>query len=160
MVRLLGYESEEDLFGLDIASDIYMYKEDRDNWLRAIDKEGEIRSAELILRRADGRKMVAMENAHAVLDQTGKVMYYEGTITDITEAYELSKQLSYEASHDALTGLANRHRLLAGHVEGLRRDHPRVPRLRAVVQVLVDHDVDLEVHRPGDVQPVPRPLGA
>jgi len=108
MVRLLGYESEEDLFGLDIASDIFMYKEDRDNWLRAIDKEGEIRSAELILRRADGRKMVAMENAHAVLDQTGKVMYYEGTITDITEAYELSKQLSYEASHDALTGLINR----------------------------------------------------
>ena len=49
-----------------------------------------------------------LENAHAVLDQTGKVMYYEGTITDITEAYELSKQLSYEASHDALTGLINR----------------------------------------------------
>ncbi len=108
MVRLLGYETEEELLDLDIAEDVYMYREDRDNWLRAINSEGEIRSAELILRRKDGRKMVAMENAHAVRDQAGKVMYYEGTITDITEAHELSKQLSYEASHDALTGLINR----------------------------------------------------
>ncbi len=108
MVRLLGYQSEEELFALDIANDIYMYKEDRDNWLRAINIEGEIRSAELVLRRKDGRKMVAMENAHTVRDQAGNVLYYEGTITDITEAHELSRQLSYEASHDALTGLINR----------------------------------------------------
>ena len=41
-------------------------------------------------------------------DADGRVLFYEGTITDITAAHELSQQLSYEASHDALTGLANR----------------------------------------------------
>jgi GGDEF domain-containing protein len=43
-----------------------------------------------------------------VRDEHGRILYYEGTLTDITEAHELSRQLSYEASHDALSGLINR----------------------------------------------------
>ncbi len=39
------------------------------------------------------------------------MLFYEGTLTDITAAHELSQQLSYEASHDALTGLCNRREL-------------------------------------------------
>ena len=41
-------------------------------------------------------------------DADGRMLFYEGTLTDITAAHELSQQLSYEASHDALTGLSNR----------------------------------------------------
>ncbi len=63
---------------------------------------GEIRNAELVLKRKDGRKIVVLENSRAVRDDLGQAIYYEGTLTDITEAHELSRQLSYEASHDAL----------------------------------------------------------
>ncbi len=108
LVRLLGYDTEEELIGLNIASDIYMYPEDRENWARAISDAGEIRNAELVLQRKDGSKVVVLENSRAVCDNKGNVMYYEGTLTDITEAHELSQQLSYEASHDSLTGLINR----------------------------------------------------
>ena len=59
-------------------------------------------------KRKDGRKIVVLENSRAVRDEQGQVIYYEGTLTDITEAHELSRQLSYEASHDALSGLINR----------------------------------------------------
>jgi diguanylate cyclase (GGDEF)-like protein len=69
---------------------------------------GEIRNAELVLRRKDGRRIVVLENSRAVRNEQGRTIYYEGTLTDITEAHELSRQLSYEASHDALTGLINR----------------------------------------------------
>jgi diguanylate cyclase (GGDEF)-like protein len=69
---------------------------------------GEIRNAELVLRRKDGRKIVVLENSRTVRDEHGRTLYYEGTLTDITEAHELSRQLSYEASHDALSGLINR----------------------------------------------------
>jgi diguanylate cyclase (GGDEF)-like protein/PAS domain S-box-containing protein len=108
LVKLLGYESEDELLRLDIGRDLYMYPEDRENWIRSIQESGEIRNAELALKRKDGRKIVVLENSRAVRNDQGQVLYYEGTLTDITEAHELSRQLSYEASHDALTGLINR----------------------------------------------------
>ena len=108
LVRMLGYASEDELLGIDIARDLYMYPEDRDNWRNNVELQGEIRNAELALRRKDGHKIVVLENSRAVRDGEGRVLYYEGTLTDITEAHELSRQLSYEASHDSLTGLINR----------------------------------------------------
>jgi diguanylate cyclase (GGDEF)-like protein/PAS domain S-box-containing protein len=108
LVKLLGYESEDELLELNIARDLYMYAEDRDHWMRAMAASGEIRNAELVLRRKDGRRIVVLENSRAVRNDQGRTLYYEGTLTDITEAHELSRQLSYEASHDALTGLINR----------------------------------------------------
>jgi len=108
LVRLLGYDSEDELLDLRIASDLYMYPEERTHWLHNIASTGETHNAELVLKRKDGRKIVVLENSRAVHDEDGKVMYYEGTLIDITEAHELSRQLSYEASHDALSGLINR----------------------------------------------------
>ncbi len=43
-----------------------------------------------------------------VRDADGRVLFYEGTLTDITAAHALSQQLTHEASHDPLTGLKNR----------------------------------------------------
>jgi len=108
LVKLLGYDSEDELLGLDIGRDLYMYPEDRDNWIRNIQASGEIRNAETVLKRKDGSKIVVLENSRALRNEQGQVLYYEGTLTDITEAHELSQQLSYDASHDALTGLINR----------------------------------------------------
>ncbi len=108
LVRLLGYGSEDELLELDIARDVYLFPEDRANWVRNIAAATEIRNAELTLKRKDGRKIVVLENSRAVTGEQGEVIYYEGTLTDITEAHELSRQLSFEASHDSLTGLINR----------------------------------------------------
>ena len=108
LVRMLGYETEEELLGLDITRDVYMYPEDRSNWRKAIDAEGKIRNAEIVLRKKDGSKLVVLENARAETDEEGRLIYFEGTLTDITESHEQSAQLSYEASHDPLTGVYNR----------------------------------------------------
>jgi diguanylate cyclase (GGDEF)-like protein/PAS domain S-box-containing protein len=108
LVRMLGYQSEDELLELDISRDVYMDPGHRENWIRAIQEDGEVRNAELVLKRRDGTKIVVLENSRAVRDNEGNVIFYEGTLTDITAAHELSQQLSYDASHDALTGLANR----------------------------------------------------
>ena len=108
LVRMLGYATEDELLELDIARDIYMDPEHRGNWERAMQESGEVRNAEMVLKRKDGSKMVVLENSRAVHDADGRVLFYEGTLTDITASHELSQQLSYEASHDALTGLSNR----------------------------------------------------
>ncbi len=44
-----------------------------------------------------------------VFDSDGIFKGYRGTGSDITESFRLSQQLSYQARHDSLTGLANRH---------------------------------------------------
>jgi len=108
LVRLLGYDSEDELLELDVAQDVYFDPDHRQNWIKAMHEDGEIRNSELVLKRKDGSRIVVLENSRAVEDADGRVLFYEGTITDITAAHELSQQLSYEASHDALTGLANR----------------------------------------------------
>ena len=72
LVRLLGYASEDELLELSIARDLYMYPEERDNWLRSMAAAGEIRNAELVLRRKDGRKIVVLENSRAVRDEHGR----------------------------------------------------------------------------------------
>ena len=108
LVRMLGYDSEDELLELDVAQDVYMDPGHRDNWIREMKENGEVRNAELVLKRKDGGKIVVLENSRAVRDADQRVLFYEGTLTDITAAHELSQQLSYEASHDAMTGLANR----------------------------------------------------
>ena len=37
LVRMLGYDDEDELLSLDITRDVYMYPEDRTNWRKAID---------------------------------------------------------------------------------------------------------------------------
>jgi diguanylate cyclase (GGDEF)-like protein/PAS domain S-box-containing protein len=108
LVHMLGYESEDELLELDVARDIYMDPDHRDNWVRTMADGGEVRSVELVLKRKDGTRIVVLENARAVRDDEGRVLFYEGTLTDITAAHELSQQLSFDASHDPLTGMINR----------------------------------------------------
>jgi diguanylate cyclase (GGDEF)-like protein/PAS domain S-box-containing protein len=108
LVRMLGYDSEDELLALDVARDVYMDPSHRDAWVKSMQEQGEVRNAEIVLKRKDGNKIVVLENSRAVRDTDGRVLFFEGTLTDITAAHELSQQLSYEASHDALTGLANR----------------------------------------------------
>ena len=108
LVRMLGYDTEDELLALDVARDVYADPEQRDAWIRAMTEHGEVRNAELVLRRKDGSRLVVLENSRAVRESDGSVLFYEGTLTDITAAHALSEQLSHDASHDPLTGLRNR----------------------------------------------------
>jgi diguanylate cyclase (GGDEF)-like protein/PAS domain S-box-containing protein len=108
LVRMLGYDSEDELLAVDVARDVYADPGHRDDWVRRMAEQGEVRNAELVLKRRDGTRLVVLENSRAVQDSDGTVLFYEGTLTDITAAHALSQQLTHEASHDPLTGLKNR----------------------------------------------------
>ena len=56
----------------------------------------------------DGHPIWVLCHISAVRDAGSIYQYAIGQIQDITEAHQLSKELSYQATHDALTGLVNR----------------------------------------------------
>ena len=94
LVKMLGYESLDELKQVDVARDLYAKKNERDFWKGILEKEGAIRNAEIVLKRKNGQRMVFLENAHVVRDGHGKISYYEGTLTDISERKVLEERLS------------------------------------------------------------------
>jgi len=92
LVRILGYESEEELLKAKPSS-MWMKPEKRKAYVKKLEREGVLRNVELHLKRKDGQEAVVLENTHAVRDEQGKVLYYEGTMTDITERRRIEEAL-------------------------------------------------------------------
>jgi PAS domain S-box-containing protein len=97
LVWMLGYGSEEELKRVDIARNLYVNPAEREAWTQELEKEGVIQNVEVTLKRKDGKHITVLENAHVVRNEQGAVLYYEGTLTDIT-----NRKLAEEAlrNHD------------------------------------------------------------
>ena len=63
---------------------------------------------ELLNRKKNGEKYWASEVIFPILSDTGDITHFVSLHEDITEAKRISAQLSYQATHDMLTGLINR----------------------------------------------------
>ena len=83
-VNLLGYASAEELYQVP-AGALYWYPNDRENFARRAEIEGELRNEEYVMRRKDGSMLVVVDNTRVVRDCNGRVCGFEGTLTDITE---------------------------------------------------------------------------
>lgn len=62
-----------------------------------------------VLVRRDGREVSISESSAPIRNRDGKVIGVVLVFSDVTEERDRARQLSYQASHDALTGLVNRH---------------------------------------------------
>ena len=56
----------------------------------------------------NGRIVIAEVSICSARDESGNTLYFVSSVRDITEERALATQLSYQALHDPLTGLANR----------------------------------------------------
>lgn len=107
--NMLGYDVNE-LQRMSIYE--VMHVEDRD--MNAVEREkllnGEIDHfrAEKRYLRKDGDIIWGLSTISGVFDKNGEFLYAISQVLDITEEYRLSKELSYQATHDVLTGLLNR----------------------------------------------------
>ncbi|NCF26235.1 MAG: EAL domain-containing protein [Gammaproteobacteria bacterium] len=73
--------------------------------------------------RKDGTLFWNQLRMSPVFDDSGHLTHYVGIQTDITESYNLTQQLSYQATHDSLTGLVNRAEFERYLQRALRRAH-------------------------------------
>lgn len=109
LVRLLGYPDRSALQATN-AVQVYANPEDRARWQQLMDREGVLRDFEVQWRRLDGTVIWVRESARVVRDAAGHPAYYEGSAEDITARKRFEADVLYLASHDALTGVFNRHR--------------------------------------------------
>lgn len=82
--ELSGYTMEEAI-GLNMAKDVYLVPEERDEFLSILKKEGKVRNFAARLKRKDGSIWWASTNSHFFLDKNGKIGGVEGICRDITE---------------------------------------------------------------------------
>ncbi len=85
LVSMLGYTSFEELTGQNLDEEgcgpIYQ----REAFRAQIERDGETRGVESVWKRRDGSVLFVRENAKVVRDANGKILYFEGTVEDITE---------------------------------------------------------------------------
>ena len=100
---LLGYDTVEEMIGLDIANSIYVNPEDRKNILSAIAERGFVTDFEVKLRRRDGAPVDVSTSSHRYFDENGTILGIEGVLRDITERKQTENKLrDSEAKFHAL----------------------------------------------------------
>jgi diguanylate cyclase (GGDEF)-like protein/PAS domain S-box-containing protein len=122
----LGYPAD-DLVQADF--DLVYVEEDRKHVKAAISEclanTGELRVWEARMLHKDGSVSWSRSTGRSILTRDGLTNVLV-VCEDITEAWKLSEQLSYEARHDALTGLYNRRELefrLQRALESVQENH-------------------------------------
>ncbi len=84
-VKMLGYESKEEILQLDVGHSVYVDIEDRRRFLTEIAHQGYVRNFEIRLRRRDGHKITVIESSFATRGPSGNIERYQGVVLDVTE---------------------------------------------------------------------------
>jgi PAS domain S-box-containing protein len=94
LARMYGYDSPEEMVQgvTDIASQIYIQPEVRNDFLRRLAAGEKITGFESQEYRRDGSTLWTSMNAQAIHDGNGNFLYYEGTVEDITLRKELERK--------------------------------------------------------------------
>jgi PAS domain S-box-containing protein len=92
LVRMLGYDSFDELAQRNLEQDGYGPDHSRAEFTRQIEAAGVIHGHETGLRRKDGSVVFVRETGQAVRDAEHHILYYEGTMEDITEFHRSQQQ--------------------------------------------------------------------
>jgi len=85
LLQMLGFESFEDLNLRNLEHDGFEKGYERSKFIQQIETDGELHGFESAWKRKDGSIIHIQESAKAIRDADGRVLYYEGTVVDITE---------------------------------------------------------------------------
>ena len=85
LVRMLGYASFEEMARPNLNAEFFGLEYPRSQFIAAIEEKGEVAGLECVWHKKDGKSLLIRENARAIRDESGKTLYYEGTVEDITE---------------------------------------------------------------------------
>jgi PAS domain S-box-containing protein/putative nucleotidyltransferase with HDIG domain len=95
LARMIGYDSPEELKKgvTNLSKQGYVNPEDRVRYKKILEEQGIIQGFEIQHYRKDGSIFWVSINSRAVKDATGKVLYYEGAVEDITSRKQAEEEL-------------------------------------------------------------------
>jgi PAS domain S-box-containing protein len=95
LARIYGYDSPAELMVSikDIARKLYVEPSRRDEFVRLMQEHDTLSGFESKIYRKDETIIWIAENCRAVRDTEGKLLYYEGTVEDITERKRAEDQI-------------------------------------------------------------------
>ena len=138
LARIHGYDRPEDLINNveNIRTDFYIDPDRRSEFLRRVIEDGVVTDFESQVYRRDRSIIWVSENVRAVKNEQGEVLFFEGTIEDITKRKLQEAVAQFQATHDALTGLLNRSAISAKLETALKNRPP--DRYVAILYIDVD----------------------
>ena len=93
LLRMTGYESRDELLGVDIPERFFVNRRDRERLKRLLDEHGSVADFEFEMRRRDGEIRTMMESSISVRDAAGNVTAYQGFLLDITERKQAEQEI-------------------------------------------------------------------
>jgi len=110
LVRMLGCSSFDDFSTRNLEKNGFEPSYPRAQFVEIIEKDGEVKGLESAWKRRDGTIIFVRESARAIRDSQAKILYYDGTVEDITERKQAEEEIRkknaeletfvYMASHD------------------------------------------------------------
>jgi PAS domain S-box-containing protein len=103
LARMMGYASQEEMLTevKDLSRQVYVHPEDRERLRALVTERGRVGGYEVQFYHREGTIIWVSINVRTVRDATGAILYYEGTVQDITRRKEAEAAL-------ALAGRYNR----------------------------------------------------
>ena len=95
LARIYGYDGPEQLLSrlTDIGGQLYADPARRDEFVRIMRENGVVLDFESEVHRRDGATIWITETCREVRTSTGRLLYYEGTVEDITERKRREEEL-------------------------------------------------------------------
>jgi PAS domain S-box-containing protein len=93
LCRMLGYASFEKLEKRNLEEDGFHPGYPRERFKKEIEEKGVIVGLEASWQLHDGGRIYVSESARAIKDAAGRVLYYEGSVEDITERHRAMEAL-------------------------------------------------------------------
>jgi PAS domain S-box-containing protein len=104
LVKLLGYDSRDELLEIDIKKELYWNPQERRRFQEVIESQGFIKNFKVDFRRKDGQKVTMLLNGQVVRDESGAIIGYEGYNIDISERLEAAESLPQHPQEQRFIG--------------------------------------------------------
>ncbi len=119
LATMLGYQSPEELLGLNMATEVFFSRGEREDLVRRYGLAGLPSNYELLWRRRDGSPVWVQLTAHALQSPRGEP-YVEGFVHEITERKLAEQRLStVNAQRKAVLDAATRASIIATDPDGI-----------------------------------------
>jgi PAS domain S-box-containing protein len=96
-LKIIGYDSLDEIKKVDLFTELYTSKSDREKFIKKIKNEKAVQNYESVLKKKNGEIINILENSRTVDNQDGTILF-EGIIQDITHQINLKEKLKYQTS--------------------------------------------------------------